>query len=230
METLVAIAEKDIKQLWGLAGGYCSNPDCRNRVAITGDKGESYLTGEMAHVVARRAEGPRGDGMGGDDTYENLVLLCPTCHTKADKAPSAFPVEMLLEWKTQHEAWVDSWGNADTMKSTQELMSFISGLLEENHHYFTKYGPKSDIAVSDPMSSAYAIWVARRLDTIHPNNRKIVSALDVNAELVPADMKKAVLLFRDHQSSYEQNAYDRLDHYQLFPNDFADLVEKHRNV
>jgi hypothetical protein len=109
-------------------------------------------------------------------------------------------------------------------------MSFISALLEENQHYFTNYGPKSDVAVIDAMSSAYAIWVARRLDTILPNNRKIVSALDVNAELVPEDMGKATLLFRDHQLGYEQNAYDRLDHYQLFPAEFAELVEKHRNV
>lgn len=226
----MAIAEKDIKQLWGLAGGYCSNPDCRRRVAITGDKGESYLTGEMAHIIARQAKGPRGDGVGGDNTYENLVLLCPTCHTKVDKAPGDFPVELLIEWKARHEAWVDSWGCAEKMKSTQELMSFISALLEENQHYFTNYGPKSDVAVIDAMSSAYAIWVARRLDTILPNNRKIVSALDVNAELVPEDMGKATLLFRDHQLGYEQNAYDRLDHYQLFPAEFAELVEKHRNV
>lgn len=226
----MAIAEKDIKQLWGMAGGYCSNPDCRVRVAIVSEKGESYLTGEMAHIVARQAKGPRGDGIGGDNTYENLVLLCPTCHTKADKAPEDFPVELLLDWKAQHEAWVDSWAKANRMKSTQELMAFIAGLLEENHYLFTKYGPKSSIAVTDPVSSAYAIWVARRLDTILPNNRKIVAALDANPDLVPGEMKKSILLFRDHASGYEQNAFERLDHYELFPISFAELVEKYKNV
>ena len=226
----MAIAEKDIKQLWGMAGGYCSNPDCQARVAIISDKGASYLTGEMAHIVARQAKGPRGDGVGGDNTYENLVLLCPTCHTKADKAPDNFPAEMLLDWKAQHEAWVDSWAKADRIKSTQELMAFISGLLEDNYYFFDKYGPRSSIAVSDPVSSAYAIWVVRRLDTILPNNRKIVAALDANAGQVPDEMKKSVLLFRDHASGYEQNAYERLDHYELFPTPFAELVEKYKNV
>lgn len=226
----MAIAEKDIKQLWGMAGGYCSNPDCRARVAIVSENGESYLTGEMAHIVARQARGPRGDGVGGDNTYTNLVLLCPTCHTKADKAPDNFPAEMLFDWKAQHEEWVDSWAKADRMKSSQELMVFIAGLLEENRYFFNKYGPSSSIAVSDPVSSAYAIWVARRLDTILPNNRKIVAALDANPELVPDEMKKTVLLFRDHASGFEQNAYERLDHYELFPTTFAELVEKYKNV
>lgn len=226
----MAIAEKDIKQLWGMAGGYCSNPDCRTRVAIVSDQGESYLTGEMAHIVARQGKGPRGDGVGGDNTYENLVLLCPTCHTKADKAPDDYPVEMLLDWKAQHETWVDNWSKAGQMKSTQELMTFIMGLLEESHHFFAQYGPASSVAVKDPVSSAYAIWIARRLDTILPNNRKIVAALDANAALVPSEMRTSVLLFRDHASGYEQNAYERLDHYELFPTSFAEMVGKYKNV
>lgn len=229
-EKRVAIGEKDIKLLWGMAGGHCSNPDCRSRVAVTSEKGANYLTGEMAHIIARQAQGPRGDGAGGPDTYENLVLLCPTCHTTIDKAPDDFPAEMLLEWKAQHERWVDSWSMSKRMTSTSELMKFISGLLEENRHYFEQYGPKSSIAVKDAASSAYAIWVARRLDTILPNNRKIVSALDTNADLVPDEMKKAVLLFRDHAFGYEQNQYGRLDHYQLFPASFADAVEKFKDV
>ncbi|TVV69992.1 hypothetical protein [Sphingomonas solaris] len=108
-------------------------------------------------------------------------------------------------------------------------MSFIFSLLEENHHFFKDYGPDSSIAATNPLSSAYAIWVARRLDTILPNNQKIISALNENKKMVPGEMKEAVLMFRDHASSYEQNAYDRLDHYRLFPMLFAKLVEKYKN-
>lgn len=225
----MAIAERDIKLLWGMAGGHCSNPDCRARVAVASDTGESYLTGEMAHIVARQAKGPRGDGVGGDDSYENLVLLCPTCHTKADKAPEDHPVGLLLDWKKQHEQWVDGWAASKRMATTAELMDSIAALLDENGHYFERYGPKSAVAARDPASSAYAIWLARRLDTILPNNRRIVAALDDNAQLVPDDMRKDAMLFRDHASSYELNQYERLDHYQLFPASFAEAVERHRH-
>lgn len=224
----MAIGERDIKLLWGMAGGHCSNPGCRSRVAVTGDAGESYLTGEMAHVVARQANGPRGDGVGGNDTYENLVLLCPTCHTKIDKSPAEFPVDMLFDWKQQHEQWVDGWSVSRRMCSTSELMTVISELLHENRHYFDQYGPRSAIAARDPASSAHALWLARRLDTIMPNNRRIVAALDENAGLVPNDMRQDITLFRDHVQSYKQHQYDRLDYYQPFPTSFAEAVERHK--
>lgn len=220
------IAEKDIKQLWGGAGGYCSNPICRGRVAITSKVGESYLTGEMAHIVARQAHGPRGDGIGGDNSYENLVLLCPTCHTRIDKAPADYPADMLLSWKTQHEAWVDGWQITNKMSETRELMDFIFKLLTENDHYFRSYGPHSATAINNPLSSAYAIWVARKLDIILPNNRKIIHALDNNKELIPIEMAESVHLFRDHSAGFEQNQYGRLEDYQLFPPSFAEAVEK----
>lgn len=225
----MAIGEKDIKQLWGMAGGFCSNPDCRTRLAAVDEKGVSYLTGEMAHIIARQPDGPRGNGAGGNDTYQNLILLCPTCHTKIDKAPDAFPAELLVEWKAQHEAWVDGWSAADRFTSTHDLMTLVSGLLKENRYYFDRYGPQSQIAASDPVSSAHSLWTAHRLDTLLPNNRKIANALKANSELIPDEMKGSVTRFLDHAHGFEQNAYDRLDHYEHFPEQFADFVEKYKD-
>jgi hypothetical protein len=222
----LAIADKDMKLLWGRAAGYCSNPDCRTKVSETNHAGESYLTGEQAHIVARQAGGPRGEAMGGPDTYANLVLLCPTCHRRVDKSPEGtFPVETLLAWKAEHEAWVSSWSECKKMAKVSELMGFISGLLAENRHYFERYGPRSEIAQENPGSSAYAIWEARKLDVILPNNRKIVKALKVNNDIIPSDVYKDVIMFFDHASSYEQNQYGRIESYQLFPESFAKAVE-----
>ena len=209
------IAEKDIKLLWGGAAGHCSNPDCRQKLSETNEMGMSFLTGEMAHIIARNVGGPRGGVEGGPDAYENLILLCPTCHRKIDKAPEgSYPPEHLHAWKAQHEQWVDSWSQANKMQSTKELMVFIAQLLAENKHYFDDYGPHSGAAASDPASSAFAIWVARRLDTILPNNRKILEALQVNANLIPTDMAGGVLAFKDHAQGYEMNQYGRLEVYE----------------
>ncbi len=94
----------------------------------------------------------------------------------------------------QHEQWVESLSKANKMQSTRELTTLISNLLTENKYYFDNYGPHSKAALSDPASSAYVIWVARRLDTILPNNRKILSALDVNGDLIPPEMHGDVLV------------------------------------
>ena len=227
----MAISERDIKLLWGRSAGHCNNPDCRTRVSVTGKTGESYLTGEMAHVVARQIGGPRGVSEGGPDDYGNLVLLCPTCHTIVDKAPPGdFPVEVLLEWKRNHESWVESWSIADKMNSLAELMNFIWKLLEENQYYFIQYGPKSQIANLNPASSAYSIWIARRLDAIIPNNKKITSALDYNRQLIPDNMRKLCLEFRDHALGFEQNQYNKLDFYPLFPVGFSEAVMRLKDV
>jgi hypothetical protein len=221
------VAEKDIKLLWGRAAGYCSNPDCRQKLSETNEVGESFLTGEMAHIIARNVGGPRGSGEGGPDAYENLILLCPSCHRKVDKAPEgSYPAEHLHAWKAQHEAWVTNWSQANKVQSTRELMAFVSRLLAENKHYFDNYGPHSSAAVSDPASSAFTIWVARRLDTILPNNRKILAALDANANLIPTEMAGEVLAFADHAQSYEMNQYGRLEVYKHFPPSFADRVAR----
>ena len=100
----MAISEKDLKRLWGLSGGRCAYPACNCDCLPFLGETDPTVIGEMAHVIAKKPSGPRGDGTGGDDTYENLVLLCPTHHTLVDKAPDGkYTVEMLHHWKAKHE-------------------------------------------------------------------------------------------------------------------------------
>jgi len=40
------------------------------------------------------------------DSYDNLILLCPTHHVEIDKDFTAWPVERLRVIKAHHEAWV----------------------------------------------------------------------------------------------------------------------------
>jgi len=87
-----------LKLLWGRAAGRCSI--CK--IIVTADKEsvtDAYPFGENAHIVAEKPGGPRGDdGLSESlrNNYLNLILLCPTCHTKIDKAPEDFPPERLL--------------------------------------------------------------------------------------------------------------------------------------
>lgn len=69
----------------------------------------TYQIGEMAHLIARSLKGPRGDGELGEsarDSYENHILVCPTCHENIDKNADDYPIETLRALKTQHEGWV----------------------------------------------------------------------------------------------------------------------------
>ncbi len=102
----MAISERDLKDLWGRAAGRCSI--CK--ISVTEDKQsvtDAFPFGEIAHIVAESPSGPRGDDSLPDslrNSYFNLILLCPNCHTKIDKAPEDFPVEKLLRFKGEHES------------------------------------------------------------------------------------------------------------------------------
>jgi len=93
----------DIKILWGRSGNRCAV--CK--VELTPD-GTLETLGEMAHIVARSPDGPRGQNSltAYPDGYENLILLCPTHHTEVDKNPSTWPVARLHAMKADHETWV----------------------------------------------------------------------------------------------------------------------------
>lgn len=97
----MSVSKEDIKKLWGKAGGQCSMPHCTKSLAE-----KDIMLGEMAHIIARSPGGPRGANRSGEDSYENLILLCPTHHTMIDSNPEQYPAERLLRIKAQHEQWV----------------------------------------------------------------------------------------------------------------------------
>lgn len=68
-----------------------------------------HLIAEIAHIIGYRSEGPRGrcdlpESYLND--YDNLIVVCSSCHTKIDKAEGKYTVEKLKEIKREHEKWV----------------------------------------------------------------------------------------------------------------------------
>ncbi len=96
--------ERDIKILWGRSGNRCAI--CKLELTPDGDK---ETLGEMAHIVARSEDGPRGESqltLRERDKYSNLILLCPTHHSEIDKNYKDWSIDKLHSIKTEHEAWV----------------------------------------------------------------------------------------------------------------------------
>jgi hypothetical protein len=60
---------------------------------------------EAAHIVAFRVRGPRGGALKAEDVndFANLMLLCAPCHHLIDTEPANYPVELLREYKREHE-------------------------------------------------------------------------------------------------------------------------------
>lgn len=94
----------DCNMLWAASRGVCAHPQCDRRL-VEFDGGRWATLGEIAHIRAHSPAGPRFDDSwtGIADSYENCILLCRDHHRLVDSNPSAYPVEMLLDWKWMHE-------------------------------------------------------------------------------------------------------------------------------
>jgi hypothetical protein len=176
----------------------------------------------MAHVIAQSPGGPRGNNSGGTNTYDNLILLCPTCHRDVDKAPPGlFPLELLYSWKKKHEERIRKIGTEQRYSSADDLKRAIGVLLAENYTIWKTLGPKSEVAETNPASNAHRLWELRRADRIIPNNRRIMNVVRANHGLLNSEQMKAFAEFVTHAEGFEEHVYDRLDYYPLFPQSFT---------
>jgi hypothetical protein len=136
----MTISEADYKILWERAAGRCSNPGCGEDLTAILARPGAYHIGEMAHMIAKKPSGPRG----GSDTYENLMLLCPTCHRRVDKAPAGeYPEGLLQQWKRNHEEQICNLGRNKKFESLAALKKAVTNILNENHILWRSVGPES---------------------------------------------------------------------------------------
>jgi hypothetical protein len=214
----------DIKKLWGLSAGRCNYPAC-NEECIKFLNDEATVIGEMAHMIAQSESGPRGISGGGDDSYENLILLCPTHHKVIDKAPAGtFPVATLQDWKNNHERAVATSFDSPLFSLAGDLCRYIQRLLAENKVAWETYGPDSGHAQRNPVSNAKALWILRKMSLIVPNNRKIISALKRNATLLDGSAYATASAFMEHAEGFEHNCYDRTEGVSRFPHAFEEMI------
>ena len=96
---------------WARSGGICARPGCG--VVLYEDPVffKTRPFGELAHNVAASPDGPRGDAKRSpqfSDDPDNLILLCPNCHTLVDKPgwQQDYPEALLAQWKQQHEGTI----------------------------------------------------------------------------------------------------------------------------
>jgi hypothetical protein len=96
---------------------------------------------ELAHIYPDR-NGARFDEVAKDgitrdfiDSYQNRIILCPTCHTIIDKMPVRFyTAKYLFEKKKEHEAWVEKQLTEKTIGITiAELETICKAILSGQH-------------------------------------------------------------------------------------------------
>lgn len=90
------------------AGGRCEFFECNDYLFSDKITHKNIKWGEFAHIYAFSEDGPRGkmkNAPKNKNGIENLMLLCPACHTKIDKGGNVpfYTVEILKKQKKDHE-------------------------------------------------------------------------------------------------------------------------------
>lgn len=97
------------------SGNVCAFKDCHKALTSDGEKSNPAVIGEAAHIYGESPgteTKPASARYRADMTdeqrnhYNNLIYLCPTCHTKIDKQEQDHPAELLFTLKAEHESWV----------------------------------------------------------------------------------------------------------------------------
>lgn len=105
----MSISLRTHKMLWGRSGNICAYPECKKVLVMDiSETDDISVIGEEAHIVAREADGPRGDAplvTEQRDKYGNLILMCSIHHKIIDDHPTIYTVEVLHDYKKRHEDW-----------------------------------------------------------------------------------------------------------------------------
>lgn len=226
----MSISSKTKRLLLARSGGYCQNPDCNSNLYPCFEDGTITSIEELAHIIAKHEDGPRGDNsqlITDRDEYGNIILLCPTCHTKIDKNPDKYSVELLQKWKVDHEEKIKLCFHVPVFEKRSDLRPIINKLLLENYSIFAQYGPQSDFAKNSTQSEASKMWEKRAIDTIIPNNRKICEFLDKNSSLLNENEIGILARFKLHKEGFEYNKLsgDKNPTVPLFPKEIIEILK-----
>lgn len=130
-----------IKRLFAVSGNKCAFPDCLSPIAeISGT-----VTGEVAHIKAAKAKGPRYDGNQTEEErhcFSNLILLCSRHHTIIDSEVKNYTVETLVKMKKDHETA----GVVEINKFTADA----SSVLLQNYSNISVRNSSGNVAVNSP--------------------------------------------------------------------------------
>lgn len=192
------------RALFSEAMGRCMNPECQNELFI----GDGDIM-ERAHIDAYCETK--------DNSFDNLVILCPTCHTKFDKL-HLYTMEQIDEWKRTRKSEVERFFSKE-FASFEELSKVVVPILLENKSCFENYFLNGNKVLWDKFEGRILV-----------NNRKLKALFESNLQLFQRHPEKeysnlyCVQQFIAHTNEFEATRCDEEKIRQvLFPNEINSI-------
>lgn len=189
-------------RLFAEAAGHCQRPHCLCPLFPAEMGGDKHIA-EMAHVIPHGDEGPRHDERPDSafqtDSFENLILLCPTCHTIVDKDPDGYSRGTLLGWKISHLAVLAQMQGVRAYKERGEVRQAVLAMMAENNAIWSEFAPTDGSRFEfDPESEAARTWEQRVRGVILPNHFRIQAIVKANLHLMTEVERQTFALYQEH--------------------------------
>jgi hypothetical protein len=134
--------------------------------------------------------------------FENLIVVCPNCHTIIDKDEESFPDNLVQKWKTDHIKTIRDALLVPRFQSRRDARAWVEERLLANRIVHSEFGPDRDYRF-DPESEMASVWRRKVIEQVIPRNRQLLAALDINVSLLAPHEKLARERFRQHVDDQE---------------------------
>ncbi|WP_454832449.1 HNH endonuclease [Pseudoxanthomonas wuyuanensis] len=189
-------------RLFSEAAGHCQRPDCLQPLFPAEMGGDKHIA-EMAHVIPHGETGPRHDerpaGEFETDSFENLVLLCPSCHTIIDKDPEGYSRGTLLSWKSNHLAALAHKQGIRSYAMRTLVRDAVATAMAENKAVWEEFAPSDGASFEyDPESESAKTWSQRMRSVILPNHFRILSIIRANMFHLTEAERQVFARYQEH--------------------------------
>jgi hypothetical protein len=170
--------------------------------------GDKHIA-EMAHIIPHGENGPRNDEKPSEgfevETFDNFLLLCPTCHTIIDKDSDAYPRATLLSWKEHHLANLAHNQGAMSYSTRSQAREAVLTAMAENKAIWKELAPFDGASFSlDPESEVAKTWSHRMRSVILPNHFRIQEIIKLNQHHITEDEREFFSRYQEHVRSLSE--------------------------
>ncbi|WGL97348.1 HNH endonuclease signature motif containing protein [Arsenophonus sp. aPb] len=189
-------------RLFSESGGHCQHPRCLKPLFPVDMGGDRHIA-EMAHVIPHGETGPRHEQRPSEefeaDSFENLILLCPTCHTIIDKAPDSYPRSMLLDWKRNHLITLVHSQGIICYEERKQARYAVIAAMGENKAIWKEFAPCDGANFEfDPESETANAWSQRMRSVILPNHYRIQAIISKNQCHLTVEEQEIFAQYQEH--------------------------------
>ena len=189
-------------RLFADSAGHCQNPDCLQPLYPAEIGGDIHIA-EMAHVIPHGEKGPRHEERPAEgfeaESFENLILLCPTCHTVIDKAPDGYSRSTLLDWKNKHLVTLANSQGIKAYEDRNQVREAVVTATAENKAIWKEYAPVDSSSFDyNPESEAGRTWENRMRGVILPNHFRIEAIIKKNQCHMNGNEQEVFAQYQEH--------------------------------